>query len=98
MHVKVRKINSNGRPLFSGDATRQQVFPGKLKVMENRIHALGRVTITAAIIDTIDTSEATTAELYDAVMLWADGKKMRMRGFEELDGIQYAQTWEIEFA
>jgi hypothetical protein len=98
MHVKVRKINSMGKPLFSGDPTRQAVFPGKLKVMENRIHALGRVVVTASIIDTIDANAATLIELYDAVLLWADEKRMRMRGFEDIDGIQYGQTWEIEFA
>jgi hypothetical protein len=98
MHVKVRKINSMGKPLFSGDPTRQTVFPGRLKVMENRIHALGRVVVTASIIDTIDANAATLIELYDAVLLWADEKRMRMRGFEDIDGIQYGQTWEIEFA
>jgi hypothetical protein len=31
------------------------------------------------------------------VLLWADEKRMRMRGFEDIDGVQYGQTWEIEF-
>ena len=30
---------------------------------------------------------------YDAVLLWADEKRLRLRGFEDIDGIQYAQTW-----
>lgn len=98
MQVKVRKINSKGKPLFSGNPTRQIVYPGRLKVMENRIHALGRVVVTASIIDSIDSNAATLIELYDAVLLWADEKRMRMRGFEDIDGIQYGQTWEIEFA
>jgi hypothetical protein len=80
----MKKINSMGKPLFSGDPTRQAVFPGKLKVMENRIHALGRVVVTASIIDTIDANAATLIELYDAVLLWADEKRMRMRGFEDI--------------
>ena len=81
MQVKVRKINSMGKPLFSGNPTRQTVYPGRLKVMENRIHALGRVVVTASIIDSIDANAATLIELYDAVLLWADEKRMRMRGF-----------------
>jgi hypothetical protein len=46
----------------------------------------------------IDANAATLIELYDAVLLLADGKKMGMRGFEDIDNVQYGQTWEIEVA
>jgi hypothetical protein len=98
MHVTVRKLNSNGRPLFSKDPARQSVFAGKLKVIENRIHTLGRVVITARIIDTIDANGSILSEIYDVVLLWVDEKRMRMRGFEDINGVQYGQTWEIEVA
>jgi hypothetical protein len=98
MHVTVRKLNANGRPLFSKDPARQSVFAGMLKVVESRIHKQGRVVITATVIDAIDANASPLIEIYDAVLLWADGKKMRMRGFEDLDNVQYGQTWEIEFA
>jgi hypothetical protein len=99
MQVTVKKLNCNGKPLFSEDARRQSTFPGKLKVVENRLHKLGRVVITASLVDPIDSNGSTTIQLHDAVLLWADEKKMRMRGFEEdTQGVQYGQTWEIEFA
>lgn len=97
MHVKVKKLNSNGKPLFSSDPSRQSVFAGQLKVQEQRSHPLGRVVITARVLNAIDNSASPVAEIYDAVLLWADEKKMRMRGFEEdLEGVQYGQTWDIE--
>ena len=46
----------------------------------------------------IDANAATLIELHDAVLLLADGKKMGMRGFEDIDNVQYGQTWEIEVA
>jgi hypothetical protein len=98
MQVQVRKLNSNGKPLFKDAPERQSVFAGRLKVVENRIHKQGRVVITASVIDTIDVNASILIELYDAVLLWADGKKMRMRGFEDIDNVQYGQTWEIEIA
>ena len=98
MQVQVRKLNSNGKPLFKDAPERQSVFAGKLQVAENRIHKQGRVVITASVIDTIDVNASILIELYDAVLLWADGKKMRMRGFEDIDNVQYGQTWEIEIA
>jgi hypothetical protein len=98
MRVQVRRLNSNGKPLFKDEPARQSVYSGNLKVVENRIHKQGRVVITASVIDAIDANAAILIELYDAVLLWADGKKMRMRGFEDIDNVQYGQTWEIEVA
>jgi len=98
MNVIVRKLHSKGRMLFKDEPERQAKFAGKLKVAENRLHKLGRVVITAQLIDTIDATATTVAELYDVVLLWADARQMRLRGFEEdTNGVQYAQTWEIEF-
>jgi plasmid maintenance system antidote protein VapI len=98
MQVIVNKINSNGKPLFAKEAARQQEYAGNLKVQENRINKLGRVCITAALISAIDSNASILLELHDAVLLWADDRKMRMRGFErDQDGTEYGQTWEIRF-
>jgi hypothetical protein len=98
MQVIVNKLNSNGKPLFEKDPARQSEYAGNLKVQENRVHRMGRVVITATLTNAIDTNASTILELYDAVLLWADGKKMRMRGFEQDgDGVQYGQTWEVRF-
>jgi hypothetical protein len=72
MQVQVRKLNSNGKPLFKDAPERQSVFAGRLKVVENRIHKQGRVVITASIIDTIDVNASILIELYDAVLHMLD--------------------------
>lgn len=96
MRVKVRPINVAGRPLFARERERREVFAGELKVMENRIHPLGRVVTTARVIDTVDNVESTLIELYDVTLLWIDGRQMRLRGFEDVEGVQYGQTWDVE--
>lgn len=96
MRVKVRPINVAGQPLFARERERRDVFAGELKVMENRIHPLGRVVTTARVIDTVDNVESALIELYDVTLLWIDGKQMRLRGFEDIEGVQYGQTWDVE--
>ncbi len=59
-------------------------------------HPLGRVVTTAHVIDTVDNIESTLIELYDVTLLWIDGKQMRLRGFEDVEGVQYGQTWDVE--
>jgi hypothetical protein len=34
--------------------------------------------------------------LHDASMLFVEGEKIRVRGFELVDGVQYGQTWDIK--
>jgi hypothetical protein len=98
MLVKVRKLNIKGRRAFPDDPARQHVCSGRLKVLEARLHSLGRVVVTAKVLNSLSNTDEPIAELFDAVLLWADEKKMRMRGFEEIEEVQYAQVWEIEFA
>jgi hypothetical protein len=81
MRVKVRPINTKGRPLFTQERHRGSVFAGELKVIETRLDRFGRGMTTAIVIDTIDN---------------IDKNKMRMRGFEEITGVQYAQAWDVE--
>ena len=96
MRVKVRPINIKGRPLFTKERERSKVFAGELKVTETRLDRFGRGMTTAFIVDTIDNVETTLLEIHDAALLSIDKAKMRMRGFEEISGVQYAQAWGVE--
>ena len=96
MRVKVRPINTKGRPLFTQERHRGSVFAGELKVIETRLDRVGRGMTTAIVIDTIDNIETTVLEIHDAALLSIDKNKMRMRGFEEITGVQYAQAWDVE--
>ena len=84
------------KPWISSEAPMR---PNGAPITKTRIQS-GKPTRNSigACIDAIDANAAILIELYDAVLLWADGKKMRMRGFEDIDNVQYGQTWEIEVA
>ena len=98
MRVKVRPINLKGRPQFSKERQRRELYVGELKVQENRLHQLGRVVTTASIVNVTDNATVTMLELFDVVLLWAEDNRMRLRGFETIDDVQYAQTWDVEVA
>jgi hypothetical protein len=35
-------------------------------------------------------------EIHDAAVLSLEKDKMRIRGFEEIKGVQFAQVWDVE--
>jgi hypothetical protein len=96
MKVKVRPINIKGRPLFTKERQRGKVFAGELKMAETRLDRFGRGMTTATVVSTLETVEQTLLEIHDAAVLSIDKMKMRMRGFEEIGGVQYAQSWDVE--
>lgn len=96
MKVKVRPINVNGRPEFKKQRERREVYAGELKVHEDRLPDLGRSTTTARVVSMVDSVESTLLQIHDAVLLWVDKDLMRIRGFEDVDGVQFSQTWEVE--
>jgi hypothetical protein len=96
MRVKVQPINVNGRPIFKSERDKREIYVGELKIHENRLHSLGRAVITAQVIDTLDGAETAVLEIYDIALLWAEGARLRIRGFEIATDVQYAQTWDVE--
>lgn len=96
MRAKVRPLNVRGKPLFAKDAARQELYAGTLKVMENRLHRLGRTVTTATLCPHTADIPHPMLELYDVTLLWLEDQRLRLRGFEDLDGVQFAQTWDIE--
>lgn len=96
MKVKVRPINVNGRPLFKRERERREVYAGELKVHDDRLPDLGRSTTTARVVSMVDNVESPLLLMHDAVLLWVDKDLMRIRGFEDVDGVQFSQLWEVE--
>ena len=98
MLVKVSPMHVNGKPLFAKERHKREVYTGKLKVLENRLHRLGRAVTTATLVSATADVEQPLLELYDVALLWMDDRRIRLRGFEDVDGVQFAQTWDIEVA
>lgn len=70
---------------------------GKLRIAENRMHALGRSVLCATLTHVTDGLDTVLLpELTDAQVIWAEDNRMRVRGTELIDGAYYAQTWDIK--
>ena len=92
MRVKVQPLNVNGRVIFKGERDKREIYVGELKVHENRLHVLKRAVTTAQVIDATSGTETPVLEIYDVAMLWAEGTRLLIRGFEIVQDVQYAQT------
>ena len=96
MRAEIRPINVRGKPLNKGLRESQAAVTGMLQVIERRLDALGRVTLCANLTDALNgLSTPKLPELANAELIWLSDDKMRLRGIEEVAGIQYAQTWDI---
>ena len=96
MRADVRPVNDRGRPLFKAVRLKQAASRGELRLAENRLHSLGRVVLSATLTDDAGgTGTALLPELLDAQVIWIDGTTMRLRGVETIDGVSYAQTWDV---
>lgn len=97
MRVEVRTINQKGKLLKKADRLNLPPCRGELKLLENRLHTLGRATTCARIVSAGDGLETDLLpELVDASVIWMDDKAIRLRGIEIIDDIHYSQTWDIK--
>ena len=97
MQVEVRPIHLLGRPLPKSERMKGPACRGKLRVAENRLHALGRSVQCATLTSVTDGLETPLLpELVDAKLLWLDDRTIRLQGSELIDGAFYTQTWDIK--
>ncbi len=72
-------------------------FVGILKVGEIRDHVVGRARVRARLLDPAKSiEEDLIPELDDALLLWAEDRKMRLSGTERLKHSNVYQTWSVE--
>lgn len=97
MRVEVRPLSVQGVPLYTSQHKRLPAIVGKLRIAENRLHRLGRVVLCASLTSTSDGLDTELLpELTDAQVIWAEDGFMRIRGVEQVNGVQYAQTWNLK--
>ena len=96
MRAEIRPINHRGKPLAKSLRMKQPPSSGELRIFENRMHAFGRVVLCATLTSATDGIETEQLpELVDAQVIWLDDRQMRIRGVELVEGILFAQTWDI---
>lgn len=97
MKVEVQPIYNKGRGMRSKERASRPPFRGTLQVREERVHELGRNATIAALLSTTDgTQQPLLPSLHDANLLYVNGVQLRIRGFELVDEVQYAQTWDVK--
>ena len=96
MQVEVRPIHLWGRPLPKSERLKGPACRGKLRVAENRLHALGRTVKCATLTSVTDGLETPLLpELTDVELIWLDAGNLRLKGTELIDGAGYTQTWDV---
>lgn len=99
MRVKVKLMQHKGRALKRPELLDVPPFEGVLKVNEARDYDLSRAVVRARLIQaTSGLQTDILPELSDVRLVWAEDNKLRLTGFEEVDGAAYAQTWVVETA
>lgn len=97
MRVEIRPMSLRGKVMKKAERDALAPARGKLKIFENRIHALGRTVRVAQVLSTTGDSEVELLpELLDAEVIWLDGALIRIRGTEMVDGTAFGQTWDIK--
>lgn len=97
MNVRVVLQYFEGRALFKDNPKLAEPFEGGLKIREDRLHKHGRVVLVAQLLGSEEGKEVIVKELNDVTLLHFSGRRMRIRGFELVGDVEYAQTWEVEF-
>jgi hypothetical protein len=98
MRVQVQTLRLRGRHLNRDELLDFPPYLGSLKVAEARDPDLARPVVRARLIDTLGTETDVLPELCDARLLWVDGQKLRLTGFERIEAVDYMQTWVVELA
>lgn len=94
MKVEVRCIRSRGRPLPPSE---RPAAIGRLRIQEDRKHALGRATLCARLENFADPlGGLALPELSDVHLLWLKDRQLRLAGVEHVDGCDFAQTWDVQ--
>lgn len=96
MRAEVQPINEKGRFLRTKARHSMAKYIGTLSVAEARDTHLQRTTRVARLISLIDGNITDVLPaLHDAQVLYIKDNRMRMRGFEVIDELEYGQVWDI---
>ena len=97
MNVEVQPIYERGKGVRTKERASKSLFRGTLQVREERVHELGRNTTIAALLSNTDGKKGPLLPaLHDASLLYVSGSQLRLRGFELVEDVQYAQTWDVK--
>lgn len=97
MQVEVQLLSEKGRAVPRTMHRSLRRYTGAFTLREARSSDLGRTSLVVNLHSSNDAAnEPVLPPLHDATVIHAEGGRMRVRGFELLDGIQLGQTWDVK--
>ena len=97
MRVEVKLLSEKGRAVPRALHRTRRRYTGAFSLQEMRSSELGRTCFVANLhCDLEGAPEPLLPPLIDAIVIHAEGGRLRVRGFEMLDGLQLGQTWEVK--
>jgi len=98
MKVEIQQINELGRALFTSERkSKAPKHQGELLLQEERVDYLGRSALVAALQDTRGgLREPIVPRLLDAQVIWVNDDRLRIRGWELVEDVQYNQCWDVK--
>lgn len=97
MKVEVKLLSEKGRAVPRAMHRTRRSYTGAFTLQEARSSELGRSCFVANLHSNLDgQTEPVLPPLLDATVIHAEGGRLRVRGFEMLDGLQLGQTWEVK--
>jgi hypothetical protein len=96
MKVEVKLLSEKGRAVPRGMLAERRRYTGAFSLQEARSRELGRTSFVATLHSTCEgAQEPLLPPLHDATLIHAADGRLRVRGFEFVDGTQLGQTWEV---
>jgi len=96
MKVEVQLLSDKGRAVAGAQRHSLRRYTGAFTLRETRSATLSRTLLVANLHSVSDaSSEPLLPPLHDALVIHAEGGRLRVRGFELLDGTQLGQTWDV---
>ncbi len=96
MKVIVQPVHVDGTPISKASRNLREIFPGELRMLEQRNEEFGRSLLVAEVLINTDGKNVPSIQLYDAKILYVLEKRMRISGVELRGSIKYGQTWDVE--
>lgn len=97
MKVQVKLLCEKGRIVPRAQQRTRRGYIGAFSLQEMRSNELGRSCYVANLHSDLEgLSEPVLPPLLDAAVIHAEDGRLRVRGFEVLDGMQLGQTWDVK--
>lgn len=95
MFVEIRKTHDRGRRRSRLEIANSAPLVGELTLSTTHYRGSGNIPSLDLQARGNQTSEGHLATLYEPELVTLVGEGMRFRGIEAIDGVGYAQEWEI---